>query len=59
MSKRGYGISRQFIQQLATGNRRVPPDQLRKICETLELDETERRVLHVAAARDYGFEIGG
>ena len=59
MSKRGYRLSKQFIGAIGLGTRRVPAIQLRKICETLGLDELERRRLHRAAALDYGFDIGG
>ena len=59
MAQRGYKLSKQFISFIALGDKRVPADQLRKICDTLQLDEIERRRLHRAAAMDYGFEIGG
>ena len=59
MSKRGYRLSKQFIGAMGIGTRRVPPEQLRKMCEVLQLDELERLRLNRAAAMDYGFEIGG
>lgn len=59
MHRRGYRISRQFLHYLATGQRKVSGEQLRRICETLHLDEVEKLRLHRAAALDYGFEIGG
>ena len=58
MCKRGYRISKQFVCFMASGDRRVPPEQLNRICEVLHLDETERLRLHRAAAIDYGFELG-
>lgn len=58
MVKRGYRVSKQFMSFMATGARRVPAEQLRRICEVLKLDEAERRILHRAAAIDYGFELG-
>ena len=59
MGKRGYRLSKQFIGAVGLGTRRVPAEQLRKMCEVLGLDEMERRRLHRAAAMDYGFDIGG
>ena len=59
MAKRGYRLSFQFIGQLALGTSRVPSEQLKRICETLGLDEVERLRLHKAAAIDHGFELGG
>ena len=58
MTKRGYRISKQFIGAIANGERRVPAEQLRRMCEVLQLDEVERLRLHRAAAIDYGFELG-
>ena len=58
MTKRGYRISKQFLCFMATGDRRVPAEQLRRMCEVLQLDEVERLRLHRAAAIDYGFELG-
>ena len=58
MSKRGYRLSKQFIGMMALGNRRVPAEQLRRMCEVLRLDQDERRKLHTAAAKDYGFDLG-
>ena len=58
MTKRGYRISKQFLCFMAAGDRRVPSEQLRRICEVLQLDEAERMKLHKAAAIDYGFELG-
>ena len=57
MSHRGYRLSKQFIGQLALGQRRVPPEQLKRICETLELDIPMRRTLARAACLDQGYEI--
>ena len=57
MARRGYRLSKQFIGQLALGQRRVPPEQLKRICETLELDNAMRRVLGRAACLDQGYEI--
>jgi len=59
MGKRGYRISKQFIGMLALGQRRVPATQLKRMCETLELDEVAKLRLHKAACIDMGFEIGG
>jgi len=59
MSRRGNRLSKQFIGAIGLGTKRVPAEQLRKICSALELDETERQRLHRAAAMDYGFDIGG
>ena len=42
MGKRGYRISKQFIGMLALGQRRVPAQQLKRMCEVLELDEVGR-----------------
>ena len=58
MTKRGYRVSKQFIGAIANGDRRVPAEQLRRMCEVLQLDEAERHKLHLAAALDYGFELG-
>jgi len=58
MGKRGYRLSKQFIGAMGLGTRKVPAEQLKKICEVLGLDEQERQRLHKAAALDYGFEIG-
>jgi hypothetical protein len=58
MTKRGYRISKQFMSFMANGDRRVPAEQLRRMCEVLQLDEVERLKLHKAAAIDYGFELG-
>lgn len=58
MAKRGYRLSFQYIAAAAIGTERMTPFQLRRICETLQLDERERRRLHKAAALDYGFELG-
>ena len=59
MTQRGYRLSRQFIAAVGIGDKRVPAEQLVRICEVLGLDEAERRRLHRAAAMDYGFDIGG
>lgn len=58
MTKRGYRISKQFIGFMANGDRRVPAEQLKRMCEVLQLDHIERLKLHRAAAIDYGFELG-
>lgn len=57
MTKRGFRISKQFIGQMISGKRKCPPRQLKRICETLLLDEFSRKQLHRAAAIDYGFDI--
>ena len=59
MCRRGYRISKQFLNMIATGSRRVPGAQLKKISEVMGLDEEQRRRLHRAAAIDAGYEIGG
>jgi hypothetical protein len=59
MGKRGYRISKQFIGMLALGQRRVPAQQLKRMCEVLELDQLARQRLHKAACIDMGFDIGG
>jgi hypothetical protein len=59
MAKRGYQLSKQFIGAIGTGSKKVPSEQLKRICETLRLDEQERRRLHRAAAIDHGFDVGG
>ena len=58
MIRRGNRITKQFLNKIALGGCRVPAFQLRKICETLELDEVGRRRLHWAAALDAGFDLG-
>ena len=58
MIRRGNRITKQFLSKIGSGGCRVPAFQLRKICETLELDETGRRRLHHAAALDAGFDLG-
>ena len=58
MERKGHRITKQFLNDLARGQKRVPGFQLQKICETLQLDEFERRRLHWAAALDAGFQLG-
>ena len=58
MERKGHRITKQFLNDLARGHKRVPGFQLQKICETLQLDEFERRRLHWAAALDAGFNLG-
>lgn len=58
MSRRGYRASKQFLGMLGMGQRRVPAEQLKRVCETLQLTEGERRRLHVAACIDMGFDVG-
>lgn len=58
MARRGYRLSKQFIGAMALGHRKVPSGQLIRMCEVLELDETERRRLHKAACLDQGFDVG-
>jgi hypothetical protein len=58
MAKRGYRVSKQFIGHMANGHRRVPVQQLRRMCETLACSEDEARRLHRAACIDMGFDIG-
>lgn len=58
MARRGYRVSKQFIGMLALGQRRVPAQQLSRMCETLELTDVERRRLHKAACLDMGFDLG-
>ena len=57
MTRRGFRISKQFIGMIASGKRNCPPRQLKRICETLLLDEFSRKQLHRAAAIDYGYDI--
>lgn len=57
MARRGYRLSKQFIGQIAAGKRNVPPLQLRRICETLTLVESDRKTLALAACRDMGYEV--
>lgn len=57
MARRGYSLSKQFICQMALGNRSVPALQLHRICDTLQCSEEERRALHLAACRDNGFYV--
>lgn len=57
MERRGYRITRQFLEQMATGTRKVPIGQLRRIAEVLGLSDSERRLLHIAACRDMGYEV--
>lgn len=58
MQRRGYRASKQFIGMLGLGQRRVPPEQLKRMCEALQLTEVEKLRLHRAACLDMGFEIG-
>ena len=57
IAHKGYRLSRQFMSLIANGQRSVPPLQLQRICEALELDSAERADLHRAAALDHGYEI--
>jgi len=57
MERRGYKLTKQFLCQIGTGSRSVPSLQLQRICETLRLNEEERRVLNLAACRDNGFYV--
>lgn len=59
MAKRGHRITKQFLNMMAQGKRRVPGHQLQKISEALGLDEVARRRLHRAAAMDAGYDVGG
>jgi hypothetical protein len=57
MERRGYRISRQFIGQVALGQRKIPSLQLQRMSEVLGLDQDERRRLHRAACLDMGYEV--
>lgn len=57
MARRGYRLSKQFIGQIASGARKCPAEQLRRISETLQLDEYQRKLLSLAACRDMGYEV--
>ncbi len=57
MERRGYKVSKQFLCQMGTGARSVPPLQLARICETLNVPEDQRKALHLAACRDIGFYV--
>lgn len=59
MERRGYRVTKQFMNMMARGERRVPANQLRKICEVLQLSEQDRHRLHLAAARDCGYDLSG
>ena len=58
MARRGYRVTKQFIGLLANGHRRVPAQQLNRMCETLGCSRDEARRLHRAACIDAGFDIG-
>ena len=55
--RRGYRISKQFINQIATGRRSVPSLQLKRICDVLDLDDYQRVELGRAACRDQGYTV--
>ena len=57
MMRRGYRLSKQFIGMLANGSRCATPESLKRICETLQANEWERKNLHLAAAKDYGYDL--
>ncbi len=57
MERRGYRATKQFIWQFGTGARAVPSLQLNRICETLQLDEDQKRALHRAACIDQGYFV--
>lgn len=57
MLGKGHRISRQFIWAIGNGKKKVPPLQLKRICDTLDVSKMVRRKLNRAAAEDYGFEI--
>jgi len=57
MERKGYKLSKQFLHQMGTGKRAVPPGQLLKICDTLRLNADEKRILALAAVRDLGFPV--
>ena len=57
MARKGFRLSKQFIGQIALGQRPPPPLQLRRICDTLELDSMARQMLSRAACLDQGYEI--
>jgi len=59
MARRGYRVTKQFIGLLANGYRRVPAQQLKRMCETLSCTREEAQRLHRAACIDMGFDIGG
>ena len=57
MTEKGYRITKQFIGFMGSGAKKVPPEQLRRICKTMKATDEERIVLSRSAAIDYGFEI--
>ena len=57
MERKGYRLTKQFLWQIGTGKRGVPPKTLHRICETLKCSEDERRALALAACRDSGYFV--
>lgn len=51
------GNSQAYVNQIVTGARRASPEWLELIAKVLDLSDDEKRRLHRAAARDYGFRI--
>lgn len=57
MMRNGHSMTKAFLWMLGTGSRSCTAETLKKICSDLQCDEMERGKLHLAAARDHGFEI--
>ena len=57
MNRHGYKLSKQFLGMIGSGKRNATPETMRRICEVMQCPELERRTLHIAAAKDVGYEL--
>lgn len=51
------GRSVAYTNQTITGRKRPSPEWVDLIANTLEMNDIERKALHIAAAKDHGFKI--
>jgi transcriptional regulator with XRE-family HTH domain len=51
------GISQPFLNDMELGRRPMPPQLVDRVVRALSLSPTERRELHLQAARDRGFDV--
>jgi len=58
MRLRGVSVSRQHMQRLGRGDRRVTPYMCNQLAHMLKLSDEDRHRLARAAAKDYGYDIG-
>jgi len=50
-------VSASYVNQIITGKKKVHPEWVDLVANTLKLQDKQRCMLHHAAARDFGYKV--